>query len=139
MSTPMFEQFHALKAANPDAVLFFRMGDFYETFFEDAEVTARVLDLTLTARNKQDPNPVPMAGVPHHAAENYIARLIAKGHKVALCEQIGRDGIYSKADIEPFGSDGLGRAVHAGVVYQHIEFGVLLGHRISERFDIGHS
>jgi len=84
----MFEQYHALKAAHPNAILFFRMGDFYEMFFEDAELAARELDLTLTSRNKNDPEPIPMAGVPHHAAGGYIQRLIANGHRVAIAEQV---------------------------------------------------
>lgn len=88
MTTPMFEQFHALKAEVPDAILFFRMGDFYETFFEDARVAAEVLELTLTARNKGDPDPVPMAGVPHHAANGYVQRLVDAGHRVAIAEQV---------------------------------------------------
>jgi DNA mismatch repair protein MutS len=86
--TPVMRQFHAAKAAHPDALLLFRMGDFYETFFEDAVVASRELDLTLTARNKGAVEEVPMAGVPHHAAAGYIARLVAKGFKVAICEQM---------------------------------------------------
>ncbi len=86
--TPMFQQYHALKAQQPDAVLFFRMGDFYEVFFDDAELCSRVLDLTLTARNKHDDNPIPMAGVPHHAASSYIQRMTDAGHKVAIAEQV---------------------------------------------------
>jgi DNA mismatch repair protein MutS len=88
MSTPMFDQYHSLKAAHPQALLLFRMGDFYECFFEDAKVVARELDLTLTARNKKDPNPIPMAGVPHHAVAGYIQRLVDKGHRVAIAEQM---------------------------------------------------
>jgi DNA mismatch repair protein MutS len=84
----MFEQYHALKQQQPGAILFFRMGDFYEMFFEDAEIASRELDLTLTARNKQDPNPVPMAGVPHHASQGYIERLVDAGYRVAIAEQI---------------------------------------------------
>ena len=83
----MLRQYVAAKTAEPDALLLFRMGDFYELFFDDAKVAAEVLDLTLTARDK-GPNPVPMAGVPHHAVEGYIARLIARGHRVAICEQM---------------------------------------------------
>ncbi len=86
--TPMFQQYAQLKAEQPDAVLFFRMGDFYEVFFEDAELCSRVLDLTLTARNKQNDNPIPMAGVPHHAAAGYIQRMTEAGHKVAIAEQV---------------------------------------------------
>ena len=84
----MFEQYNALKAAHPDAILFFRMGDFYEMFWEDAEVAARVLDLTLTSRNKNDPDPVPMAGVPHHAADGYIQRLVDEGFRIAIADQV---------------------------------------------------
>jgi len=88
VTTPMFEQFHALKAQAPDAILFFRMGDFYETFFDDAVVAAEILELTLTSRNKNEPEPIPMAGVPHHAAAGYVQRLVDAGHKVAIGEQV---------------------------------------------------
>jgi DNA mismatch repair protein MutS len=84
----MFEQYRALKAAHPDAILFFRMGDFFEMFFEDAELAAKELELTLTSRNRHDPVPVPMAGVPHHAAAAYIQRLVDNGHRVAIAEQV---------------------------------------------------
>src|SRR5258706_8312997 len=81
-------QSHAAKSAHPDAILFFRMGDFYEMFHDDAVVVSRELDLTLTARNKGAPDEIPMAGVPHHAAAGYIGRLLSLGHKVAICEQM---------------------------------------------------
>src|SRR5579884_518089 len=81
-------QYLAAKAAHPDALLFFRMGDFYELFFEDAVVAARALDLTLTARNKGAEDEIPMAGVPHHAASSYVQRLLEQGFKVAICEQM---------------------------------------------------
>ncbi len=87
--TPVMRQYAEAKSAYPDAILFFRLGDFYEMFNEDAVVVARELDLTLTSRNKGAEHPVPMAGVPHHAAHNYLARLIARGHKVAICDQMG--------------------------------------------------
>ena len=84
-----FMQQHAeAKAAHPDAIVFFRLGDFYEMFGDDAVRASQLLDLTLTSRNKGKPDEVPMAGVPHHAAHGYIARLLATGHKVALCEQM---------------------------------------------------
>ncbi len=85
---PMFRQYLELKAQATDALLFFRMGDFYELFFEDAQVAAGLLDLTLTARMKDSPEPVPMAGVPHHAAKSYIVSLVEQGHKVAIAEQV---------------------------------------------------
>ncbi|MCU0661051.1 MAG: DNA mismatch repair protein MutS [Myxococcota bacterium] len=86
--TPMMRQYLAAKDQYRDALLFYRMGDFYEMFFEDAVVAAAALDLTLTSRNKNDPDPIPMCGVPHHAAVSYISRLIEKGFKVAVCEQM---------------------------------------------------
>ena len=81
-------QYHALKQQVPRALLMFRLGDFYELFFEDAVVAARELEITLTARNKEKGEPVPMCGVPYHSADGYIARLIQKGHRVAVCEQM---------------------------------------------------
>jgi DNA mismatch repair protein MutS len=86
--TPVMRQYLAAKAAYPDALLFFRMGDFYELFFEDAVVAARALDLTLTARNKGSADEIPMAGVPHHAASAYVQRLLERGFNVAICEQM---------------------------------------------------
>ncbi len=81
-------QYLAAKAAHPDALLFFRMGDFYELFFDDAVVAARALELTLTSRNKGSPDAIPMAGVPHHASSSYVQRLLDQGFKVAICEQM---------------------------------------------------
>lgn len=86
--TPVMQQYQAAKQAHPDAIIFFRLGDFYEMFFDDAVVASRLLDLTLTSRNKGDKDEVPMAGVPHHAAHGYISKLLAAGHKVAICEQM---------------------------------------------------
>lgn len=91
--TPIRKQYLDIKRQYPEAIVFFRLGDFYETFDEDAETTARELDLVLTGRNVGKGQRVPMAGVPHHAAEGYIAKLIAKGYKVALCEQIGTETV----------------------------------------------
>jgi len=85
--TPMMRQFLRIKADAPDALLLYRMGDFYEMFFDDARVAAEVLELTLTSRNKNDPDPIPMAGVPYHALETYLHRLVDAGHKVAIAEQ----------------------------------------------------
>src|SRR5512141_1765713 len=87
--TPAMQQYHRMKAEHPDALLFFRMGDFYELFFEDATVAARALEIALTSRSKdRDGNPVPMCGVPYHAASAYIGRLVKQGFRVALCEQM---------------------------------------------------
>jgi DNA mismatch repair protein MutS len=86
-STPMVRQYRELKAQHPGALLFFRLGDFYELFFEDAVIGARELQITLTARHKQGADPIPMCGVPHHSAANYIAKLVRKGYRVAVCEQ----------------------------------------------------
>ncbi len=87
-STPMIKQYLSIKEQYPDAILFYRMGDFYEMFFEDAQIASRALEITLTSRNKNAESPVPMCGVPHRAARSYIARLIDKGYKVAVCDQI---------------------------------------------------
>src|SRR5579862_957976 len=91
-TTPLMQQYHAAKKEHPAALLLFRLGDFYELFFEDAVLAARVLQITLTSRNKEKGDPIPMCGVPYHAAENYIARLIRAGHKVAICEQMEEPG-----------------------------------------------
>src|SRR6201999_4025548 len=85
-TTPLMRQYAAAKQQNPDALLFFRMGDFYELFFEDAQVASRELQITLTARDKE--RSVPMAGVPYHAADTYLSRLLRKGYRVAICEQM---------------------------------------------------
>lgn len=85
--TPAMKQYLQLKQENPDCILFFRIGDFYEVFFEDAKICASVLDLVITSKNKNAENPIPMAGIPHHSVDKYIPRLIAKGYKVAIAEQ----------------------------------------------------
>src|SRR5215510_9180758 len=87
-STPLMRQYTAIKNEHPNALLFFRLGDFYELFFEDAVTASRELQITLTSRNKEKGIAIPMCGVPYHAAENYIAKLIRKGFKVAICEQM---------------------------------------------------
>lgn len=86
--TPMMKQYLAIKEQYPDAFLFYRVGDFYELFYEDAEKAAKLLELTLTARNKNSDENVPMCGVPHHAVQNYIDILVEKGYKVAVCDQV---------------------------------------------------
>ena len=85
--TPMMAQYHMLKAENPDCLLFYRMGDFYELFYDDAVIASRVLDITLTKRGKTEGTNIPMCGVPFHAYSPYMAKLIQSGHKVAVCEQ----------------------------------------------------
>ena len=85
---PMMRHYLATKEDYPDAILLYRVGDFYEVFFDDAVTAAGLLDLTLTSRNRNDPNPIPMAGVPHHAIDSYIQRLVEAGHKVAICDQV---------------------------------------------------
>src|SRR5919198_1519448 len=87
-TTPLMRQYHAIKQQAPNALLMFRLGDFYELFFEDAVTAARELQITLTSRNKEKGTAVPMCGVPYHAAENYISKLIRKGYKVAICDQV---------------------------------------------------
>ena len=92
-------QFFAAKAEHPDVLLFFRMGDFYELFYDDARKAARLLDITLTQRGSSAGQPIPMAGVPVHAYEGYLARLVALGESVAICEQIG-DPALAKGLVE---------------------------------------
>ena len=87
-STPLMRQYHGIKQQVPNALLMFRLGDFYELFFEDAVTAARELEITLTSRNKEKGAAIPMCGVPYHAAEGYIARLIQKGYRVAICDQM---------------------------------------------------
>src|SRR6516162_833065 len=93
--TPMMRQYHAVKQETPGALLLFRLGDFYELFFEDAVTAARELEITLTARNKEKGAAVPMCGVPFHSAEGYISRLIQKGYRVAICDQM-EDAKFAK-------------------------------------------
>lgn len=91
-ATPMLRQYLDIKKRYPGTILFFRLGDFYEMFNEDALIGSRELEITLTARQKDSPNPIPMCGVPHHAASNYIAKLVRKGFRVAICEQAEPSG-----------------------------------------------
>lgn len=117
--SPIRKQYLQIKRQYPNAILFFRLGDFYETFDEDAEITARVLDIVLTARNVAKGARVPMAGIPHHAAENYLSRLIEAGYHVAICEQVGEEpvkGLFAREVV---------RVVTPGTV---IEPGLLPGH-----------
>src|SRR5207245_7194554 len=86
--TPMMRQYRAVKQETADALLLFRLGDFYELFFDDAITASRELEITLTARNKDRENAVPMCGVPYHAADSYIARLLRRGDKVVICDQL---------------------------------------------------
>src|SRR5690554_6730394 len=97
--TPMMQQYLRIKAEHPELLLFYRMGDFYELFFDDAHKAAELLDITLTARGNSNGAPIPMAGVPYHAAEGYLARLLKSGVSVAICEQIG-DPATSKGPVE---------------------------------------
>ena len=116
--TPVRQQYLDIKREYPNAIVFFRLGDFYETFDEDAEVTARELDIVLTSRPVGGGLRVPLAGIPYHAAENYLARLIEKGYHVAICEQVGEQpekGIFPRKVV---------RVVTPGTV---IEAGLLPG------------
>jgi DNA mismatch repair protein MutS len=90
--TPMMQQYLRIKADYPDTLLFYRMGDFYELFYDDAKKAAKILDITLTARGQSAGKPIPMAGIPYHAADNYLSRLIKRGESVAICEQTSKPG-----------------------------------------------
>src|SRR5512143_1601184 len=87
--TPIRQQYLEVKRQHPESIVFFRLGDFYETFDQDAEIASRELDIVLTSRPVAKGVRIPMAGIPYHAAENYLARLIEKGYHVAICEQVG--------------------------------------------------
>jgi DNA mismatch repair protein MutS len=91
-TTPLMRQYHSIKQQVPNALLLFRLGDFYELFYDDAVTAARELEITLTARNKEKGQPIPMCGVPYHAAEGYLTRLIQKGYRVAICDQMEEAG-----------------------------------------------
>src|SRR5207249_10772158 len=97
--TPMMQQYLRVKAEHPDKLVFYRLGDFYELFYGDAERAAPLLDITLTARGASAGTPIPMAGVPYHAVDQYLAKLIKLGESVAICEQIG-DPATSKGPVE---------------------------------------
>src|SRR6202050_3640052 len=97
--TPMMQQYLRIKGEHPDILLFYRMGDFYELFYEDARRAAALLNITLTARGQSAGAPIPMAGVPFHAVDSYLARLVRKGESVAICEQLG-DPAASKGPVE---------------------------------------
>src|SRR5699024_11058285 len=97
--TPMMQQYLKIKAEHPDILLFYRMGDFYELFFDDAKRASQFLYISLTKRGKTDGDPIPMAGVPYHAVEGYLAKLVQLGESVAICEQIG-DPATSKGPVE---------------------------------------
>ena len=97
--TPMMRQYFGLKSQHPTQLLFYRMGDFYEIFYDDAKKAAQLLDITLTSRGQSAGKPIPMAGIPYHAAENYIARLVRMGESVVVCEQVG-DPATSKGPVD---------------------------------------
>lgn len=97
--TPMMQQYLKLKAQHPDILLFYRMGDFYELFYDDAKRASQLLDISLTKRGASAGEPIPMAGIPHHAVENYLAKLVNQGESVAICEQIG-DPATTKGPVE---------------------------------------
>jgi DNA mismatch repair protein MutS len=97
--TPMMQQYLRIKAEHPDILVFYRMGDFYELFYDDARRAADLMDITLTSRGQSAGEPVPMAGIPVHAVDQYLARLVRRGESVAICEQIG-DPTTSKGPVE---------------------------------------
>ena len=97
--TPMMQQYLKLKAQHPEILLFYRMGDFYELFYDDAKRALQLLDISLTKRGASAGEPIPMAGIPHHAVENYLAKLVNQGESVAICEQIG-DPATTKGPVE---------------------------------------
>ncbi|MBT3181738.1 MAG: DNA mismatch repair protein MutS [Deltaproteobacteria bacterium] len=97
--TPMLRQYMQIKDQYPDSILFFRLGDFYEMFYDDAKIASHILDITLTSRNKNSANPVPLCGIPYHSVEPYIAKLLESGKKIAICDQI-EDPKFSKGIVK---------------------------------------
>ncbi len=97
--TPMMQQYLRIKSDHPDTLLFYRMGDFYELFFDDAKKASQLLNITLTSRGQSAGFPIPMAGIPYHSAEGYLAKLLRYGESIAICEQIG-DPATSKGPVE---------------------------------------
>ncbi|MET0611265.1 MAG: DNA mismatch repair protein MutS, partial [Pseudomonas caspiana] len=97
--TPMMQQYWRLKNQHPDQLMFYRMGDFYEIFYEDAKKAAKLLDITLTARGQSAGQSIPMCGIPYHAAEGYLAKLVKLGESVVICEQVG-DPATSKGPVD---------------------------------------
>src|SRR6201987_1232715 len=95
-STPLMRQYQTIKRRYPHALVLFRLGDFYELFYEDAIVASRELQITLTSRNRERGEPIPMCGVPYHAAETYLARLLRSGYKIALCDPVEEPGPRKK-------------------------------------------
>jgi DNA mismatch repair protein MutS len=113
-TTPAMKQYMKLKAEHPDCLLLFRMGDFYETFFDDAKIASKVLEITLTKRGMKGGSKIPLAGIPYHALDTYLAKLVKKGIKVAICEQL-EDPKYAKGVVKR----GLSRIVTAGTILEH--------------------
>src|SRR5215218_11191763 len=114
--TPMMVQYHRLKAEAGDALLFYRMGDFFELFFDDAKAAAACLDIALTKRGADGGEPIPMCGVPVHAAESYLARLIKGGHRVAIAEQIESPAEARKRGSKSVVNRAIVRVVTAGTL-----------------------
>ncbi|MDY6873985.1 MAG: DNA mismatch repair protein MutS, partial [Chloroflexota bacterium] len=117
--TPLRQQYLDIKKQHPDAIVFFRLGDFYETFDEDAKIASRELDIVLTSRPVSKGVRVPMAGIPHHAAENYLSRLIEKGYHVAICEQVGDEPENGLVPREVVRVVTPGTVVEPGLLQQH--------------------
>jgi len=117
--TPMIKQYLSIKDKYTDAILFYRMGDFYEMFFEDAKIASKILEITLTSRNKKDSFPVPMCGIPYKAAKNYIARLIENGYKVAICDQIKEPGKASSVNSKGLVKRDVVRVITPGMIIEN--------------------
>jgi DNA mismatch repair protein MutS len=138
-STPLMRQYNSIKQQAPNALLMFRLGDFYELFFEDAVIASRDLEITLTARNKEKGAAIPMCGVPYHAAEGYISRLIQKGHRVAICEQMEDPKVAKKLvkrEITRVVTPGT--AMDANLVRSHENNYLAAVARIGERIGLAH-
>ena len=119
--TPMMVQYLEIKRAHPDCLLFYRMGDFYELFFEDARLAAKALDITLTKRGRHEGQDIPMCGVPVHAADGYLLRLIRHGFKVAICEQMEDPAVARKRGAKALVKREVIRLVTPGTITERSE------------------
>ena len=114
--TPMMTQYFKIKSKYKDALLFYRMGDFYELFFEDAEIASAALNITLTKRGRHNGDDIAMCGVPYHSSENYLLNLIKKGHKVAVCEQLEKPEEAKKRGYKAVVNRGVVRLITPGTL-----------------------
>ena len=136
-ATPMLQQYLTLKAQHPDCLLFFRLGDFYELFFDDAVQASRALDIALTKRGQHQGQDVPMCGVPAHACESYLAKLIRQGFRVAICEQLEDPAEAKRRGGKAVVQRGVTRIVTAGTLTEEHLLNARAGNRLVAMAEAG--